>query len=342
MSLELPFSGPSLDPTLPGFLVTSPTGPAALEGNSNVGIGVAGSGVTGVRGDSSDGNGNGVFGKNDAATASGVAGESANGIGVFGQGATGVRGQSSGNGNGVFGKSDAATASGVAGESANGIGVFGQGVTGVRGQSFGTNGNGVFGKSDAGETSGVAGESQNGNGVFGSSQSGIAVFGKGGRLAGRFEGDVEVTGNLNLSSATSDIFLGDVAEGFSTGDGETIGPGTVVVLDYQGRVRPGDEAYDKKVAGVVSGAGDYRPAIVLDKQRSGAMQLPVALIGKVCCMVDAQYSSIEVGDMLTTSPTPGHAMKAVDPLKAFGAVIGKALRPLHAGQGVIPILIALQ
>jgi hypothetical protein len=27
------------------------------------------------------------------------------------------------------------------------------------------------------------------------------------------------------------------------------------------------QAYDKKVAGVVSGAGDYRPAIVLDKQR---------------------------------------------------------------------------
>ena len=104
-------------------------------------------------------------------------------------------------------------------------------------------------------------------------------------------------------------------------------PGTVVVLNQHGLVRAGDGAYDKKVAGVVSGAGDYRPAIVLDKQHSRLGQLPVALMGKVCCKVDAQYSPIEVGDLLTTSPTPGHAMKAADPLKAFGSVIGKALRP---------------
>jgi hypothetical protein len=58
--------------------------------------------------------------------------------------------------------------------------------------------------------------------------------------------------------------------------------------------------------------------------------------------VDAQYSAIAVGDLLTTSATPGHAMKAIDPLKAFGSVIGKALCPLNAGQGMIPILIALQ
>ena len=35
-------------------------------------------------------------------------------------------------------------------------------------------------------------------------------------------------------------------------------------------------------------------------------------------------------------------MKAAEPLRAFGAVIGKALRPLNAGQALIPILIALQ
>jgi hypothetical protein len=49
-----------------------------------------------------------------------------------------------------------------------------------------------------------------------------------------------------------------------------------------------------------------------------------------------------VGNMLTTSFTPGHAMKASDPVKAFGAVIGKALRPLRKGKDLIPILIALQ
>ena len=81
---------------------------------------------------------------------------------------------------------------------------------------------------------------------------------------------------------------------------------------------------------------------MLDKQPSDGIRQPVALLGKVYCKVDAQYGAIEVGDLLTTSPTPGYAMKADDPLKAFGAVIGKALRPLAAGQDLIPILIALQ
>jgi hypothetical protein len=49
---------------------------------------------------------------------------------------------------------------------------------------------------------------------------------------------------------------------------------------------------------------------------------------------------IDVGNLLTTSSTSGYAMKAGDPLKSFGAVIGKALRPLAEGQGLIPILIA--
>jgi hypothetical protein len=96
------------------------------------------------------------------------------------------------------------------------------------------------------------------------------------------------------------------------------------------------------VAGVISGAGDYKPGIVLDKRQSQSTRKPVALLGKVFCKVDAGYAAIEVGDLLTTSPTPGYAMKATDPLKAFGAVIGKALRPLQEGQGLIPILIALQ
>jgi hypothetical protein len=93
---------------------------------------------------------------------------------------------------------------------------------------------------------------------------------------------------------------------------------------------------------VLSGAGGCRPGIVLGKQPSQDKRLPLALTGKVYCKVDAQYAPIGVGDLLTTSPTSGHAMKAEDPLKAFGAVIGKALRPLTEGQGLIPILIALQ
>ena len=93
---------------------------------------------------------------------------------------------------------------------------------------------------------------------------------------------------------------------------------------------------------MISGAGAYKSGLVLDRQPLQNNRLPVALVGKVYCKVDAQYGPIEVGDLLTSSSTPGHAMKASDPLKAFGSVIGKALRPLLSGQGLIPILIALQ
>ena len=120
-------------------------------------------------------------------------------------------------------------------------------------------------------------------------------------------------------------------------------PGTVMVIDQDGSLRPSANAYDRKVAGVISGGGDCRPGIILDKRQSGSSRMPIALVGKVHCKVDAQeYSPIDVGDLLTTSPTPGHAMKADDPFKAFGAVIGKALRALDEGQDSIPILIALQ
>ena len=97
-----------------------------------------------------------------------------------------------------------------------------------------------------------------------------------------------------------------------------------------------------RVAGVISGAGSYRPAIVLDRQAPASDRKAIALVGKVYCKVDATDGPIEIGDLLTTSATPGHAMKATDPHRAFGAVIGKALRPLDRGQGLIPVLIALQ
>ena len=96
------------------------------------------------------------------------------------------------------------------------------------------------------------------------------------------------------------------------------------------------------MAGVVSGAGAYRPGIVLDRRRSGAGRLPIALIGKVLCKVDAGLGPIDAGDLLTTSPTPGHAMRATDPAKAFGSVIGKALCRWPSGAGLVPILVTLR
>jgi hypothetical protein len=159
--------------------------------------------------------------------------------------------------------------------------------------------------------------------------------------AGFFDGNVWVSGELVVGK---DITLAnaDCAEDFDVSGTDEIEPGTVMVLGKEGALLESQQAYDKRVAGVISGAGSYKPGIVLDKQQTSAHRQPIALMGKVFCKVDAQFGGIEVGDLLTTSPTPGHAMKTNDPVQAFGAVIGKALRPLAAGQGLIPILIALQ
>jgi hypothetical protein len=150
-------------------------------------------------------------------------------------------------------------------------------------------------------------------------------------------GDLTVTGDVLLAGA-------DCAEEFDAAIADhDLEPGTVVVIDERGLLAESTQAYDTKVAGVVSGAGTLKPAIILDKKlRQSGVRLPIALVGKVFCKVDAQYGSIEVGDLLTTSPTPGHAMKAADSAKAFGAVVGKALRSHAGGAGLLPILVALQ
>jgi len=103
-----------------------------------------------------------------------------------------------------------------------------------------------------------------------------------------------------------------------------------------------DLSAEGATAGVVSGAGSFRPAIVLDRQTSHKQRVPVALLGKVYCRVDASNGAIAAGDLLTTSSTAGHAMRLSDPLRGFGASIGKALRGHSEGSGLIPVLIALR
>jgi hypothetical protein len=279
-------------------------------------------GSAGVAGANDDGNGNGVYGRSKRSD--GVLGITS------GDGKAGVAGvNDDGNGNGVYGRS--ARSDGVAGVTT------GNGKAGVAGVCDIGNGNGVYGRSQAGN--GVAGFSSSVEhaGVAGTNDNsaGVGIYGKGGRLAAFLEGDVEVTGDIRLTNA-------DCAEIFDIAGVEVVDPGSVMVLDDEGTLRQSSRPYDKRVAGVISGGGHYKPGIVLDAGLSRGTRQPVALLGKVYCKADARFGPIDVGDLLTTSPTPGHAMKADDPAQAFGAVIGKALRPLTEGQGLVPILIALQ
>lgn len=164
------------------------------------------------------------------------------------------------------------------------------------------------------------------------------------------EGDLIVrnaSGNqtIKLDGGAGDIILNnaDAAEDFEIANVDRATPGMVMVLDDDGRLEPCSHAYDRKVVGVVSGAGRYRPGIVFDRGATrDPHHAPISMMGKVACRADASYGAIGVGDLLTTSPSPGCAMRAADPARAFGAVIGKALSRLDEGEGLISMLISLQ
>jgi hypothetical protein len=233
---------------------------------------------------------------------------------------------------------------GVMGVGKTWIGVYGEtkgsvnGPSGVLGEGL-EGGVGVKGHARAQGAAGVAGYSISGRGpgLFGQGNPGILAIGN---PAGHFEGNVVVTGNVEVGG---DVRLrnADCAEEFELEAGP-IEPGTVVVLSDSARLLPSAAEYDTRVAGVISGAGAYRPGITLDARSRDGDAVPVALMGKVYCRADAGAAPIEVGDMLTTSALPGHAMKATDPMRSFGAIIGKALAPLASGRGLIPVLASLR
>jgi hypothetical protein len=167
------------------------------------------------------------------------------------------------------------------------------------------------------------------------------VDGDSGAVTLRDENGVET---VTISSSPGDVVLAgaDCAEQFRVSGAETAEPGAVLVIGEDGQLSPCSQSYDRRVVGVVSGANGLRPGMILNGRESGARSAPIALSGRVYCQVDARYGAVAVGDLLTTSSTPGYAMKAADPLRAFGAVFGKALTGLAEGKGLVRIIVALQ
>jgi hypothetical protein len=332
-------------------------GEAGVRGDSVQWNGVLGQsqapGQAGVAGVNENG-GNGIYGRGTAQgvwghgylvpDAVGVVGISDHNDGVRGftstQGKSGVAGIHQGSGGqGVWGSADQGR--GVVGLSKIGTGVYGHSDQdeGVRGESGNPQHGGVVGVSFAKGGHGVYGTCDEGTGVIAVTKNGNALYAKADQgNAAVLDGHVRVTGNLIV---VGDIQLAgaDLAENFEV-DGH-VEPGTVMVLDGIDRIRVATGAYDHRVVGVISGAGDYRPAVVLDHREQHVGQRPLALVGKVYCKVDASYAPVELGDLLTTSMTPGHAMKATDPGRAFGAVLGKAMATLDHGVGLVPIFVTL-
>ena len=238
--------------------------------------------------------------------------------------------------------------------------------------ALGFTGTGLFGSSAMGTYSssvddrGVWGLSTNSLGVVGDNQAhansgwlgGITegVYGQatsasyyGGRFYNSASGGVALRVDGLQQVKTIQILGGsDLAEPFdvSAPPAAAPDPGSVVVIDpaRPGELRVSEAAYDARVAGVISGANHLAPGMVMQSEGTALAHgdHPVALTGRVWCKVDAGFGAVHPGDLLTTSPTPGHAMLAKDPARRQGAVIGKAMTSLEAGRGLVLVLVSLQ
>ena len=157
-------------------------------------------------------------------------------------------------------------------------------------------------------------------------------------------------GNIALSPGAGgvvsvpvlEITGADLAEKFPT-SGE-IAPGMVVAIDDQasGQLCLARGMYNRGVAGVVSGANNFAAGAILGNLPGQEAAPPIALSGRCYVWCDASSAPIRPADLLTTSDRPGHAMKATDPLRSHGAVLGKAMTGLDSGQGLVLVLVNLQ
>jgi len=151
---------------------------------------------------------------------------------------------------------------------------------------------------------------------------------------------------MNIACSSITIEGGsDLAEPFKITSGENEVPqGAVVVIDEAnpGQLKLTDQPYDSHVAGVVSGANGIHPGIQMYQQGLLEGGRNVALTGRVYVQADTSNGAIKPGDLLTTSGTPGRAMRVSDHVKAQGAILGKAMTALNEGQGMVLVLVTLQ
>lgn len=147
--------------------------------------------------------------------------------------------------------------------------------------------------------------------------------------------ELEITGGSDLAEAF------DVAPAAETAPA----PGLVVSIDpsHPGRLAVSATPYDPLVAGVMSGAGGVEAGLIMGQRGSVADgEHAVALVGRVYVWTDASYGAVRPGDFLTTSATPGHAMRAGDAGRRTGTVLGKAMTALESGRGLVLVLVSLQ
>lgn len=180
-----------------------------------------------------------------------------------------------------------------------------------------------------------------GTGAVGTLQS---VNGAGPILVGKTGGNVvfrvENTGNV-FADGTFTGGGADVAEAFAVeGEMAAYEPGDVLVVSRVAdrTMARSSEAYSTRVAGVYA----TKPGVLLgDRERGvGPDGIPLGVVGVIPTKVTADGGPIRRGDLLVTSATPGHAMRADPARLGFGMVLGKALEPFDGpGEGVILVLV---
>ncbi len=133
----------------------------------------------------------------------------------------------------------------------------------------------------------------------------------------------------------------DLAEPFPFSGLEKPTAGAVAIIDEgnPGHLKLTDKPYDSRVAGVISGAGGVNPGLTLSQTSELGDGHNVALAGRVYALASTVNGAIKPGDLLTTSPIRGHVMKATDPTKALGAIVGKAMTGLKDDEGLVLVLV---
>ncbi|MGE3181522.1 MAG: hypothetical protein AB7N71_07825 [Phycisphaerae bacterium] len=173
------------------------------------------------------------------------------------------------------------------------------------------------------------------------------LYDDGGGVQIQLDTDWNGTGNSRIVVDELQISGGsDLSEQFDVSDvNGAVEPGMVVCIDPNnpGKLVVSTAAYDRTVAGIVSGANGIKTGMYMGQKGSEADgQEAIALTGRVYCYVDATNGAIVPGDLLTTSATPGHAMKVEDHAQSQGAIIGKAMTGLDSGKGLVLVLVSLQ